>query len=388
VRILVVTIVHHPQDARIFHRQIRALLEAGHHVTYAAPFTGYGTVPPPTVQAVDLPRAQGRQRLSAVRAARRLLRDRAGNCDLVLLHDPELLLAAAGLSLPPTVWDVHEDTAAAVTLKPWLPAWARRLVAAVVRVVERVAERRVHILLAEDGYQSRFQWSHPVVPNTTYVPDVVPPPGAERVVYVGHLSAKRGARELIALGRRLQQVSADRVRVDIVGHADDSTAAEVQAADRQGVVRWHGFLPNDEALSLVEGSLAGVSLLHDEPNYRHSRPTKVIEYMARGVPVVTTPTPPARALIEETGCGFVVDFGPPEQVAEDTASAVLKLRDDESLRRACATAGRQAAAQRFSWAEHARDFVAVLDEIATRLRPSPGHRALLEDAKRARRRSA
>ena len=37
VRVVVCTVVHHPADARIFHRQIRALLEAGHQVTYIAP---------------------------------------------------------------------------------------------------------------------------------------------------------------------------------------------------------------------------------------------------------------------------------------------------------------------------------------------------------------
>ena len=38
MRVLIATLVHHPADARIYYRQIRALLEAGHQVTYIAPF--------------------------------------------------------------------------------------------------------------------------------------------------------------------------------------------------------------------------------------------------------------------------------------------------------------------------------------------------------------
>ena len=38
MRVVVCTVVHHPADARILHRQIRALLDAGHQVTYIAPF--------------------------------------------------------------------------------------------------------------------------------------------------------------------------------------------------------------------------------------------------------------------------------------------------------------------------------------------------------------
>ena len=37
VRVVVCTVVHHPADARIFYREIRALLDAGHDVTYIAP---------------------------------------------------------------------------------------------------------------------------------------------------------------------------------------------------------------------------------------------------------------------------------------------------------------------------------------------------------------
>src|SRR5690606_41717814 len=62
------------------------------------------------VTPVDLPRAAGRRRLGAVRAARRRIREMRDDVDLVLLHDPDLLLAVAGLRRRPVVvWDVHEE---------------------------------------------------------------------------------------------------------------------------------------------------------------------------------------------------------------------------------------------------------------------------------------
>lgn len=45
-RILVMTIAHPPADARIFHREIAALRDYGHEVTYAAPFVAFGQEPP------------------------------------------------------------------------------------------------------------------------------------------------------------------------------------------------------------------------------------------------------------------------------------------------------------------------------------------------------
>jgi len=130
-----------------------------------------------------VPRALGRRRIGALLAARKQLARHAPDADLLLIHDPELLLALpARRGRPATVWDVHEDTAAALSTKPWLPRPLRPATAVAVRTAERMAERRLHLILAEHGYLARFARPHPVVPNTTYVPDLpAPPDGGRRV---------------------------------------------------------------------------------------------------------------------------------------------------------------------------------------------------------------
>jgi hypothetical protein len=55
-----------------------------------------------------------------------MMRSLAQDHDLVLVHDPELVLAAAGLRLPNLIWDVHEDPAAALQIKSWMPKVLRR----------------------------------------------------------------------------------------------------------------------------------------------------------------------------------------------------------------------------------------------------------------------
>jgi glycosyltransferase involved in cell wall biosynthesis len=357
VHVLVVTVVHHPEDARIRHRQIPALLEAGHRVTYVAPFNACAVLPPSGVTAVSIPRATGRRRLAAFRAARAAVRTHAQGADVVLIHDPELVLAVAGLRrLPPVVWDVHEDTAATVTLKPWLPRVLRPATARASKILERFAERRYHVILADSGYQHLFRQRHPVVPNTTYVPEMVPPPGDERVIYVGHLTRARGAEDMIELGRLLDGT----VRVELVGDADATMRPLLERAHADGTVVWHGFLPNDQALKLVESSLAGLSLLHDEPNYRNSLSTKAVEYMARGVPVITTATGQVREVVEHHGAGIVVPFQDPKAAAE----AVLRLREDPQLRVEMGRRGHETALAEYAWPIHAEQFVAHLEAWA------------------------
>ncbi|HEX3716291.1 MAG TPA: glycosyltransferase [Trebonia sp.] len=372
MRVVVATVVHHPADARIFYREIQAILDAGHDVTYIAPHAespasvrdenkdqperGRGTL-----RTVTIPRAVGRRRLGPLRAARQALAEQSAGADLLIVHDPELLLALPPKGKrPPVVWDVHEDTAAALTTKAWLPGWLRPVAAGGVVSAERLAERRLHLILAEHGYNARFAGTHPVVPNTTYVPaTAAPPSGPRRVVYVGWLSPDRGSAEMVQLGRLLAPHG---IAVELISQADPAARAHIEAGG--DAVHWHGFVPNAEALRLVEGALAGLSLLQDEENFRHSMPTKVAEYMARGVPVVTTPLPLAVDLVEAAGGGFVVPFNDPAAARD----AILALDADPDLRVKMGLRGHEYALAELAWPPHAAQFVAQLEAWAAAAR--------------------
>ncbi len=356
--VLVVTVVHDPEDARIRHRQIRALVDAGHRVTLAAPFSGYARPMPDDLSAVDLPRAHGLHRTAAARAVRRLLKARAHRFNIVLVHDPELVPVMAGLDIPGAVWDVHEDTAAAIEMKTWLPGFARPAAVAAIRGAERYAEKRMSLILAEESYADRFGEHHAVVGNSVVVPDLPDhsTPRDNRVIYLGRLTRARGAAEMVELGRRL----APEIEIHLLGPADDDCATDIRAAHDTGAVHWHGFRPNDEALAMLPGALAGLSLLHDQPNYAWSRPTKLIEYMAHGLPVITTPNPSSAELVHRHGCGVVVPFG---DVAA-TEAAVRDLAGDLDEHRRFSAAGRAAARENYSWQAHAGVFVDTLEKVA------------------------
>ena len=371
MRVVVCTVVHHPADARIFYREIRALLDAGHDVTYIAPHGEPGQRPVQgheqdqdspertvgSLTTVAIPRAVGRRRLGPLRAARAAMAAQMAGADLLLVHDPELLLVLPPRRhRPPTVWDVHEDTAAALTTKSWLPAWLRSVAAGGVHIAEHLAERRLHLLLAEHSYNDRFASTHPVVPNTTFVPpEAAPPSGPRRVVYVGWLSPDRGSAEMVELGRLLAPHG---IAVELIGQADGAAQAHISAG--REFVHWHGFVPNAEALRLVEGALAGLSLLQDEPNFRHSMPTKIAEYLARAVPAVSTPLPLAAELVEAADAGFVVPFNDPRAAAD----AILKLDADQDLRVQMGRRGHDYARASLAWAPYAAAFVAELETWA------------------------
>jgi glycosyltransferase involved in cell wall biosynthesis len=355
MRVVVVTCAHRGDDARISHRQITALLAAGHQVTLVAP------TPTPFVrdgfEHRAIRRAVGRRRLRAWADARRAVRRAvAVGVDVVIVHDIELLPVVRRAGRAVMVWDVHEDYAAAITDRRWIPAVSRRPIRWLVVLTEAIASRRCRVILAETSYRGRHP-DAPVVPNTT----VVPPEFADldrsrnRVVYLGRISRSRGLLEMIELGRR----SGVAYVVELIGAVDRADAEELERAVESGFVVWHGYVANDEALRLVEGALVGLSLLRDAPNFVHSMPTKLVEYLSRGVPVISTRLGVAESLVQDAG-GVLVDVGD----VDAAEAAIRSLIDDPELRRRLAREGHDHVAVHQNWSVDGPEFVRVLESMA------------------------
>lgn len=374
VRVLVVTTVHVADDARIVHRGIASMVAAGMLVTYAAPFTST-TVDLPAalarVERIDLPRARGRRRLAALAAAVRLLRRRGGEHDLVVVHDPDLVVAVLLVGvrrLPPVVWDVHEDVVASLPERTWLPRGLRRPALALARRMERWSERRLHLVLAEEGYRDRFVLEHPVVRNLPPTPTPsarararaalgrATAPGAPesdaRVVHVGRLSRGRGGLELLELGARLARHG---IVLELVGSPDDDLRADLGRAVAEGAVIDRGRLANDRLGEVLDGAIAGLALLHDLPNYRVSLPTKVVEYLVHDLPIVATPLPEVVALAERLGGIVTVPFAD----VDAAEAAILRLARDADERARLTAAGARARRE-LVWEPEGERLVALL----------------------------
>ncbi len=364
MRVLVCTVVHHTTDARVFRREIGALLEAGIDVTSIAPWPEDDRGGDAHHRHLPVPRAVGRRRLPAWRAARARIAAEAVDADLLLIHDPELLVVVPWRELRrlhvPVVWDVHEDLAAALAVKAYLPALVRRLLVPVVHAVEHMAERRATLLLAETAYAARFRRSHGVVLNLPPVAASLPAGRRLRqAVYVGSITRARGLDAMLAMAPTL---AAQGIALRLIGEAPS-------AADRERIaatpgVRWEGAMPNAEALREVAASMVGLALLDDLPNYRHSMPTKILEYMANGCAVVTTPLPLARDVVGEDGV-VLPSF---EHVADAAARAVIALCADDDGREAMVRRAFTRVQRDYNWSVAGADFVAQLRAVAGQYR--------------------
>lgn len=363
MKVVVVTVAHSGDDARIVHRQIRALAEAGHSVTLIAPDPGEESrrLDVPGLERVIIERATGRRRMRSWWQARRVLSRFARVADVIQIHDPELIFVV-GLGRwrrAVLVWDVHEDFVASVGDRHWVPRPVRPIVRLILRGAQSFAERRFCIMLAEHSYRERF-FGAPVVPNSTWV---APEPHAvrlpSRVVYVGRVSTGRGAAALVSLGDEL--TSRGGPRVVVIGAADRNVEAIMRDAHDRGAIDFRGPLANPEAMREVSGAEVGISLLQDEPNYRHSQPTKILEYLAHGTPVITTPLPLAAEIVRRSGGGVVTRAWSGPELVSEVADAVMTYASDTDLRNKHGAAGWRFVNEYLRWNSDGPAFVELLE---------------------------
>lgn len=335
--ILVLTTVHASDDTRIRERLIRSLGGLG-RISYATRAPA-----PADPSGLDwLSLRGGRARRNA--GALRLLMSR--RFDLVILHDPETIPAGVLAHLfrsATIVFDVHEDLAGQIESKERIPDWAKPILRGLARAFYRLADKFLILTLAEAGYERLFRLPHVVFPNYPRSASFPPirPDADGFAIYVGDVTRARGLEDAARAC-----VEAD-VPLVAVGRFDPSLGESLRRIDPS--IRLTGRLPNPEAIDLVSRASVGLSPLRDEPNYRSSLPTKVLEYLAMGVPVVATDLPGTREILADLE-GTVLT--PPGDVPAMAAAIdrAVKLRHH---------AGQQSSdiRRRYQWPEaEVRDF--------------------------------
>jgi hypothetical protein len=137
MRVVQLTTVHGAFDDRIFFKQCRSLVAAGHEVVEVAPVEKELSEDGVRIVPVKVPQNRLlRSTLGAWRAYRVVRRLRP---DLVHFHDPELLFVGLRLRRKGirVVYDMHELVHRQILDKSWLgPLWFRRMMAGIYGHVE------------------------------------------------------------------------------------------------------------------------------------------------------------------------------------------------------------------------------------------------------------
>ena len=202
-------------------------------------------------------------------------------------------------------------------------------------------------------------------------PQVVPPPLLNRriAVYLGTLDRYRHPEIMIDIALLVAKVIPDFMLL-VIGEADEPSDRgwlKEQAKQRgaAGHMYFTGRLPFDEAQSMVQLAEVGLSPFPRGELLESASPTKAIEYLAAGIPVVCNDQPDQERVIRESGGGWCVEMS-----AEGFAQAIIDcMRQPEEGRRMAAR-GREYVRQKRSYHHLAREVAErIRTVVAARRRP-------------------
>ncbi len=183
------------------------------------------------------------------------------------------------------------------------------------------------------------------------------------VVYLGLMEIPRGIGDLLRAVAALRDRSVE-VRLRLIGDGRDLPQLRGLAADLgldDPWVRFAGFLEHREALALVAAADVGVIPHLATESWNTTIPNKLFDYMAAGLPVVSSDAAPCARILRDTGAGVVYPSGDPRGLA-----AALESLEDPAEREKHGRAGRAAVRDTFCWERDADTLVRCLEELAER----------------------
>jgi len=366
MKVCILTTVHSPFDPRIFHRQAKTLAQAGYSISLITQRERSQEADGIRVLSLRPPRNRLQRVLflpwKEFRLARKL------RAHIYHLHDPELIPVGLALKLftrGRVIYDAHEDYPPHMLCKMWLPRPMRRIASRLMFILERTAARRLDaVIVPTMPLEEKFRnmqarkvltvQNLPLVLRSEAKGSFSDEPCEFDVLHVGTLS-----RERLAFLLDIAEAVSDRIpgsRWCFLGVDRKLSSWGEREARQRGILSTVKFVeqvPYDQVSGYIRRSRIGVNYHPDEPRFRVALPMKVLEYMAEGIPTVSSSMPVLDELVGSTGAVLLV---PPED-KEAFANAVLRVLRDVDLARRMGDCGAYATRSVLNWESEARKLV-------------------------------
>ena len=182
------------------------------------------------------------------------------------------------------------------------------------------------------------------------------------LVYLGLMEVPRGLADLLRAVALLRGRGVE-VRLRLIGRGRDLPVLQALAGElglEPPWVEFAGWVPGHaDALARVAAADVAVMPHHATEAWNTTISNKTFDFMAAGLPVVSSDAAPAARILRETGAGVVVPSRDPAALA----AAIERLRDP-ALREALGRAGQRAVLSTYNWEADAAELLRVVESAA------------------------
>ena len=244
--------------------------------------------------------------------------------EVIVTPDPEGAIAIFLKSfIRPSSWiaDVRKDYLLAIGEKQSEKS-IKRVTSVLVAKFAMFASSRANTTIVADDWISPRQAGNRIVvrnaPDSRFLPAIQIADQIPRALYVGEVSARQGLWSML----RTLEFAID-WHLDVVGNIASEDMSQLLAwkkiSPASARVKFHGTLKPQDAWDLAKGAWVGLALAEKTPATQSAWPARIGDYLACGIPVITTDLPRPREVIISSRAGATVDIDSNELTAGQAA---------------------------------------------------------------------
>lgn len=316
IKITHLSSVHSRYDTRIFLKMCSSLSLSGYSTSLIVA-DGKGNEVKNGISILDVGIPNG-GRISRMTKTTNQVFKKAKELDSSIyhIHDPELI--PTGLKLKKlgkkVIFDVHENIALQIKDKKIIPFFLRSIISMFYRKYEiNVVKKFDALILAEQSYLNYYSNLNTQIEVVLNMPDLNMLKNFKNIerekneiFYIGGISNLRGFDVKVDAIKILKKKFPD-IMMHCIGPYSPKLIDTVDIYKIENNIKFYGLMPLEKGLEYSRDSKIGISILKPIKNYTESFSTKIFEYMAIGLPVVTSNFKLYKNIIEKYKCGICVN---------------------------------------------------------------------------------
>lgn len=367
-RITHLTSAHSRYDTRIFLKECVSLAKVEGYDISLVVADGLGDEERDSVHIFDVGKLDGRLN-RMFRTTKNVLNKVIDlDSDIYHFHDPELI--PVGIKLKKfgkkVIFDIHENIALQIKDKEYLNYFLRNALSYVYTRYEKRALRKFDILiLAENSYVEYYSKLSNSIAVILNMPDIEPLKAFQvesreknGLFYIGGISNGRGLDVTIEALKILKKHIPD-IYMYYIGNTYNNVVETIDMKSIQPNIKFYGPMPLLEGLELSKEAKVGLSILKPIGNYTSSYSTKVFEYMAIGLPVITSNFTLYKDIVEKYYCGICVDPLDSKEIAE----AIVYIITHPNEAKKMGDNGKRAIMERYNWGIEEKKLFEIYERI-------------------------
>jgi glycosyltransferase involved in cell wall biosynthesis len=366
--------VHQALDNRVFYREALSLLRAGYDVTLIAihprkeKLFGINIIGLPEVPRWKRP-------ILWFKLLRLALKKPA---DIYHFHDPELLVVIPILRLltgKPTIYDVHEVYSDFIRVKDYLPPWIRYPTSWMFKWIEPLLSRFNTALIFSDSEISKVfsRINKPKIilynfPSKDFIKRALNVSNGEIIrkpwiIHLGGLERNRGVHLMISAFSDVLRVN-QAAHLFLVGHfmppeLEQEVRNRISDLGVTDSVTITGRIPFEKIGDFLENAAVGWLPWLDYPKNQKNIPTKIFEYMAYRLPVVTSDLASTRPFVIDGQNGLRVPSGD----VDAHAKAIKFLLHSQKEAREMGRRGQEMVKEKWNWDQEEKKLVGFYKDL-------------------------